>query len=162
MMNTSKFSKAKTIVVLLCCFLCSCNNGKKPDYGSNYSVDYSKGSSIETLDSKFADAQRKIKQMCPIEIDEYTSLTDLLLTENSVIYCCTFKLDGEFEDIDFNEIDKEQRKQMEEMLMSEQMQLMMKFCECSGRDLRYHYFSANGKLVHEQVFHPKDYLQTNE
>lgn len=135
---------------------------QKTDYGCNYSVDYSKGCSIETLDSKFADAQRKIKQMCPIEIDEYTNLTDLLLTENSIIYCCTFKFEGDFEDFDFKEFDKEQVKQMEEMAMSEQMQLMMKYCECSGRDFRYRYFSANGKPVHEQVFHPKDYLHTNE
>lgn len=140
----------------------SCTGNSNQSAREQYVEDYNKGSNLETLDSKFADARNKIKAMLPIDIDEYTSLTDFQITETSVIYCCTLNLDVDFNEVDFSEIDKEQEAYVTENMKAEQMQLMMKYCECTGRDLRYIYYSKSGDKVHEQVFKPTDYLIQSE
>lgn len=133
-------------------------NTSKKTTPEQYVEDYNKCSNLETLDSKFADARNKIKAMFPIDSDEYISITDFQITETCVISCCTIKLDIDINEADFFEIDKEQETFITKSMKSEQMKIMMKYCECTGRDLRYVYCSKSGNKVHEQVFKPTDYL----
>ena len=140
----------------------SCSNSSSNKNSEITVTDYNKGTSLQTLDSKFAEAQRKIKQMLPIEIDEYMNLTDFQLTDESIIYCCTLNFDGDFSGVDFKEIDEMTENNIRENMASEQMRMMMKYCACSGRDFRYYYYSKSGDLIHKQVLNPYDYINNYE
>lgn len=162
MKNLFFYLKLVVIASIFGISMLSCTSNSKKSASEQYVEDYNKGSNLEILDSKFADAQRRLKAMLPMEIDEYTTLTDFQLTDNSVIYCCTLSFDGDFSDIDFSEIDKEQESDIKENIKSEQIQLLLKYCKCTGRDLRYVYYSMSGKKIHEQVIKPADYLIQSE
>ena len=152
--------KLVVVASILGISMLSCTSNSKKSASKQYVEDNSKGTNLDIFDSSLAEAQRRIKAMLPIEIDEYTTVTDFQITENSVIYCCTLSFDGDFSDDDFSEIDKELVSNIKKK--SDQMQMLMKCCECTGRDLRYAYYSASGEKIHELVIKPADYLIQSE
>lgn len=160
MKNLFFFLKLVVIASIFGISMLSCTSNSKKSASEQYVKEYNKDSKLEILDSKFADAQRKFKAKLPMKIDEYATLTDFQTTKNSVIYCCTLSFDGDFSDFDFSEIDKEQESYIKEK--SDQMQLLMKYCEYIGRDLRYVYYSASGEKIHELIIKPADYLILSE
>lgn len=162
-MNKNNHYGLKSIYILCLIILClegcvGSNRQSVPDVTNDYSM----GSELETLDGRFAEAQERIREQLPITITEELQFTDIQVTAESVIYCYTFSEELNTDEIDFSEIDKEQDSFMEENIKAEQMQMMMKFCYTTGRNLVYRFLTANEEIVHEKKYNPLNYIIKTE